>query len=130
MAQALFITREDLVKFTAYNAGHVLGAAMFLIEIQNVNILYTGDFSREIDRHLQPAEELKSQVDILIIESTYGIHKHDPRQEREVLFRKYVTDVVRQGGKCLLPVMVSGRVQELLLILEECWKREENKDGY
>jgi cleavage and polyadenylation specificity factor subunit 3 len=37
------------IKFTSYNAGHVLGAAMFLIEIEGVRILYTGDYSREHD---------------------------------------------------------------------------------
>ncbi len=30
------------IKFWAYNAGHVLGAAMFMIEIAGVRILYTG----------------------------------------------------------------------------------------
>ena len=42
--------------FRAYNAGHVLGAAMFMIEIAGVRVLYTGDFSREEDRHLMAAE--------------------------------------------------------------------------
>jgi cleavage and polyadenylation specificity factor subunit 3 len=40
------------IKFWCYNAGHVLGAAMFMLEIAGVKILYTGDFSREEDRHL------------------------------------------------------------------------------
>jgi cleavage and polyadenylation specificity factor subunit 3 len=44
------------VKFTPYAAGHVLGAAMFLIEIAGVRLLYTGDYSREEDRHLMAAE--------------------------------------------------------------------------
>ena len=35
---------------------HVLGAAMFMIEIAGVRVLYTGDFSREEDRHLMAAE--------------------------------------------------------------------------
>ena len=38
------------IKFWCYNAGHVLGAAMFMIEIAGVKILYTGDFSCEEDR--------------------------------------------------------------------------------
>lgn len=46
---------ERGIKFTAYPAGHVLGAAMFLIEIDGVKILYTGDYSCENDRHLKPA---------------------------------------------------------------------------
>lgn len=40
------------VKVWCYNAGHVLGAAMFMIDIAGVRILYTGDFSRQEDRHL------------------------------------------------------------------------------
>jgi cleavage and polyadenylation specificity factor subunit 3 len=45
---------EREIKFTAYRA--VLGASMFLVEIDGVRILYTGDYSREEDRHLKPAE--------------------------------------------------------------------------
>lgn len=46
----------DGIKFVAYNAGHVIGAAMFIIEINGVRILYTGDYSREKDIHIMPAE--------------------------------------------------------------------------
>ncbi len=44
------------ILFWCYNAGHVLGAAMFMVEIAGVRILYTGDFSRQEDRHLMAAE--------------------------------------------------------------------------
>jgi len=33
------------IKFWCYNAGHVLGAAMFMLEIAGVKVLYTGDYS-------------------------------------------------------------------------------------
>ncbi|KAJ2650600.1 endoribonuclease ysh1 [Coemansia sp. RSA 1250] len=111
------------IKFTAYNAGHVLGAAMFLIEIAGVKLLYTGDYSREEDRHLVPAENPGVPVDILITESTYGLHNHEPRVERERALLKQVRGVVRRRGNCLLPVTALGRTQELLLILEEHWSR-------
>ena len=39
------------IQFTASPAGHVLGAAMFTIEIDDVKILYTGDYSLETDRY-------------------------------------------------------------------------------
>jgi cleavage and polyadenylation specificity factor subunit 3 len=61
------------IKFTCYNAGHVLGAAMFLVEIDGVKVLYTGDYSCEEDRHLQPAEIPNTLIDVLIVESTYGV---------------------------------------------------------
>ena len=110
------------IKFSAFNAGHVLGAAMFLIEIAGVKILYTGDYSREADRHLEPAEIPNKEINVLIVESTYGIHQHENRDEREKNFIKYVDEVVSRGGKCLLPVFAIGRAQELLLILDEYWE--------
>ena len=109
------------IKFSAFNAGHVLGAAMFLIEIAGIKILYTGDYSRESDRHLEPAEVPNKEINVLIVESTYGIHQHEDREEREKNFIKYVDEVVSRGGKCLLPVFAIGRAQELLLILDEYW---------
>ena len=112
------------IKFTAYNAGHVLGAAMFLIEISGIKILYTGDFSREDDRHLKPAEIPEQDIHILIVESTYGIHQHEKRLDRERNFTKYVDEIVSRGGNCLLPVFSIGRAQELLLILDEYWETD------
>lgn len=115
---------ERGVKFTAYRAGHVLGAAMFLIEIDGVRILYTGDYSREEDRHLKPAEIPQNiEVDVLIVESTYGVEKHENRDMRETKFKQVVHDIVRRGGKCLMPCFALGRAQELLLILNEYWKK-------
>ena len=55
------------IKFWCYHAGHVLGAAMFMIEIAGVRILYTGDFSRVEDRHLMAAELPTIKPDVLII---------------------------------------------------------------
>ncbi len=109
------------VKFWAYNAGHVLGAAMFMIEIAGVRVLYTGDFSREEDRHLMAAELPSVRPDVLIVESTYGIHIHEKREEREARFTGTVHEVVARGGRCLIPVFALGRAQELLLILDEYW---------
>ncbi|KAJ1663108.1 endoribonuclease ysh1 [Coemansia sp. RSA 1813] len=119
------------IKFTAYNAGHVLGAAMFLVEIAGVKVLYTGDYSREEDRHLVSAENPGVSVSVLITESTYGLRSHDTRIERERNFMKQVRDiVVRRRGCCLLPVSALGRTQELLLILEEHWSRHiQDLDG-
>jgi hypothetical protein len=65
-----------------------------------LQVLYTGDFSREEDRHLVAAEVPPVKPHILITvlcfgcfvlrslrqESTYGIHKHDDREQREKRF--------------------------------------------
>ena len=39
------------IRVTASAAGHVLGAAMFNVEIDGVKVLYTGDYSMEDDRY-------------------------------------------------------------------------------
>ena len=110
------------VRISAYNAGHVLGAAMFLVEVAGVSVLYTGDFSRQEDRHLMEAEIPRGiHIDVLICESTYGVQVHEPRRVREARFTQRVAEVVKRGGRCLLPVFALGRAQELLLILEEYW---------
>ncbi|CAG8446625.1 20835_t:CDS:10 [Dentiscutata erythropus] len=111
------------IKFTSYNAGHVLGAAMFLIEI--AGILYTGDYSREEDRHLMAAELPPAQPDVLITESTYGVQNHEPRLEKYKsvnISRFRFLILLQRGGRCLMPVFALGRAQELLLILDEYWE--------
>eukprot|EP01059_Diplonema_ambulator_P035485 TRINITY_DN8360_c0_g3_i1.p1 TRINITY_DN8360_c0_g3~~TRINITY_DN8360_c0_g3_i1.p1 ORF type:complete len:718 (+),score=267.69 TRINITY_DN8360_c0_g3_i1:54-2207(+) len=111
------------LKYHCYNAGHVLGAGMWMVDISGVKILYTGDFSREPDRHLMGAETPVTAPDVLIVEATYGIQEHDPREERERKFTKWVHDIVARDGRCLLPVFALGRAQELLLILDEYWSQ-------
>eukprot|EP01135_Chromosphaera_perkinsii_P010630 Nk52_evm30s2192 gene=Nk52_evmTU30s2192 len=112
----------DGVRFWAYHAGHVLGAAMFMIEIAGVRILYTGDYSREEDRHLMAAELPTLTPDVLIMEATYGVQLHEPQLEREARFTGSVHEIVNRGGRCLIPVFALGRAQELLLILDEYWE--------
>ncbi len=112
------------VRITPYPAGHVLGAAMFLIEIAGLNILFTGDYSREEDRHLIPAEVPRGvKIDVLITESTYGVASHIPRLEREAALMKSITSIIQRGGRVLMPVFALGRAQELLLILDEYWEK-------
>ncbi|TKR69592.1 hypothetical protein L596_021732 [Steinernema carpocapsae] len=113
------------IRFWCYVAGHVLGACMFMIEIDSVRLLYTGDFSRQEDRHLCSAELPSVKPDILVCESTYGTQVHEPRDERERRFTSFVYDVVMRGGRCLIPAFALGRAQELLLILDEFWEQHQ-----
>ncbi|KAL9085694.1 MAG: hypothetical protein Q9159_004571 [Coniocarpon cinnabarinum] len=110
------------IRITPYPAGHVLGAAMFHLDIAGLSILFTGDYSREEDRHLIPATfPSNTKVDVLITESTYGVASHTPRKEREAHLLRTITGILDRGGRALLPVFALGRAQELLLILDEYW---------
>ncbi|KZV82514.1 Metallo-hydrolase/oxidoreductase [Exidia glandulosa HHB12029] len=109
------------VTFTPYHAGHVLGACMYHIDIAGVKILYTGDYSREEDRHLVKAEIPPIRPDVLIVESTYGVQSVGNREEKEGRFLNLIHEVVKRGGHALLPVFALGRAQELLLVLDDYW---------
>lgn len=116
----------DGIRFTAYHAGHVLGACMYFVEVGGVKVLFTGDYSREEDRHLKVAEVPPTRPDILITESTFGTATHEPRLEKEARMMKIIHSTILKGGRILMPVFALGRAQELLLILEEYWSM--NKD--
>ncbi|KAL4199315.1 hypothetical protein AMTRI_Chr03g144320 [Amborella trichopoda] len=109
------------IRFWCYTAGHVLGAAMFMVDIAGVRVLYTGDYSREEDRHLRAAELPQFSPDVCVIESTYGVQLHQPRVVREKRFTDVIHNTVAQGGRVLIPAFALGRAQELLLILDEYW---------
>ena len=113
----------DGVKVTPYRAGHVLGACMFNVDIGGLRVLYTGDYSRIADRHLPAADVPAIPPHVVIVESTYGVSPHSPREEREIRFTEKVQTILRRGGRVLLPVVALGRAQELLLILEDFWAR-------
>lgn len=122
--QTIDLNLPSGLKFHALNAGHVLGAAMFFIELGGRSVLYTGDYSMEEDRHLMAAELPKyhASPDVLIVESTYGVQVHASRAEREARFTGTIERIVTGGGRCLIPVFALGRAQELLLILDEYWQ--------
>lgn len=116
----------DGIRFTAYHAGHVLGACMYFLEIGGLKVLFTGDYSREEDRHLKVAEVPPSKPDILITESTFGTATHEPRLEKEARMMKLIHSTLLKGGRVLMPVFALGRAQELLLILEEYWSMNQD----
>lgn len=94
-----------------------------MIEIAGLKTLFTGDYSREDDRHLVSAEVPPVKPDILICESTYGTASHMPRLEKEARLMKLTTEILLRGGRVLMPVFALGRAQELLLILDEYWEK-------
>ncbi|KII67498.1 Cleavage and polyadenylation specificity factor subunit 3 [Thelohanellus kitauei] len=117
------------IRFTCYHAGHVLDCwhkSMCVF----YSILYTGDFSRQTDRHLVSAEIPNVKPDVLIMESTYGIYIHEKREVREARFTNAVRDIVMRGGRCLIPAFALGRAQEQLLILDEFWEQNKRLLGH
>jgi len=111
------------VSATFYHAGHVLGAAMILLDFGTLRVLYTGDWTGSEDRHLMAADFPVGTAlpDVIIGESTTGVRVLESRQARERRFCQSVESIVARRGRCLLPSSAVGRAQELLLILDELW---------
>ena len=110
------------VRITLYNAGHILGSAMVHLHIGNGlhNILYTADLKFGKTALLAPAVTQFPRLETLIIESTYGGKDNNmaPRQEADAYLNDLIIQTVEKGGKILMPVLGSGRAQEVMILLE------------
>ena len=119
---------DDELEIKPYYAGHVLGAAMFHVRVNDafkgsLSVVYTGDYNMTPDRHLGAAWIEPCEPDLIITETTYATTIRDSKRARERDFLKKVHDAVRNGGKVLIPVFALGRAQELLILIESYWKR-------
>ena len=70
----------DDIFIKSYYAGHVLGACMFYVRVNNISFVYTGDFNSSADRHLGPAFIDKIGPDLIISESTYATLTRDSKR--------------------------------------------------
>jgi metallo-beta-lactamase family protein len=98
---------------TFYRAGHILGSAMALIEVDGKKILFSGDLGNPNNPLLFPAEHA-SGVDYLIVESTYGDRIHEDMGERRVRLERAIERSVVRGGVLMIPAFSLERTQEML----------------
>jgi len=120
------------VRITLYNAGHILGSAMVHLHIGNGlhNLLYTADMKFGRTRLLEPAATLFPRLETLMIESTYGGKENvlSPREEQEEQIRKIIEATIKRGGKVLIPVLGSGRAQEVMVLIENLMRAGKIKE--
>jgi len=115
------------ISITFHNAGHILGACSVhvFLEDKGHNFVYTGDINPSPSRLLDPADNRFKRVDSMVIESTYGDRRHGSRRKQEARFRRIVQDTLKKGGKVLIPSFAVGRAQEIMLVLEDMYRRDE-----
>ncbi|MBN2881190.1 MBL fold metallo-hydrolase [Candidatus Woesearchaeota archaeon] len=107
------------MKIEFFNSGHIPGSCSIKVNVEGTNILYTGDINTEDTELVMPADTNYGDVDVLIVESTYGNREHEPREEVEEKFIDHIVKTTRRGGNVLIPVFGVGRAQEILLILNK-----------
>ena len=117
------------VRITLYNAGHILGSAIVHLHIANGlhNIVFTGDMKFGRTALLDPANTQFPRAETLIIEATYGA-KEDvlpPQRQADDELKKIIIETVKRRGKVLMPVLGSGRAQEVMVMLETMVQNKE-----
>jgi len=104
------------------DAGHILGSSSILLEIEEEGKKIRFGFSGDIGRHEMPIirdPDYFRDLDVLIMESTYGnrIHTHSEEVEEEVA--KIVREVFDKKGKIIIPAFAVGRTQMLVYVLHK-----------
>ena len=114
------------IQATYFPAGHILGAAMVLIEIGEFRVLFSGDFSGVGQLTVDGYALSKNLpvVDVLVCETTYAYKSREKinikEQQQELL--KKITETIERKGKVLIPAFAVGRSQEVLLLLRKAMK--------
>jgi metallo-beta-lactamase family protein len=116
----------DGVSVTFYDAGHILGSAIVMLDIRDgereLSLCFTGDLGRP-DRPILMDPEFPGDADVLITESTYGGRFHAASETALDALEDVIKRTVSRGGKIIVPAFAVGRTQELVydlhLLLEQ-----------
>lgn len=100
------------ITFRFYPAGHILGSAMVLLSAEGKTILFTGDLGRPNDLIMNPPAKIQ-RTDYLVVESTYGNRRHDPKDPKEDL-AAIINRTAKRKGALVVPAFAVGRAQALL----------------
>ena len=107
-----------------FPAGHLPGAAALLLTYtaprRTYRLLYTGDFFLSNSRLVEglSVESLRGiQIDVLIVEGSYGTARHPHRRQQENQLVERIGNAIAQQHSVLLPVPTLGLGQEILMLL-------------
>ncbi len=122
------IGKGTTVKF--YVAGHILGSAFSLITVNSggrpLKILFTGDVGRFGKPILKDPtlvfDEEDRDIDLMIMESTYGDREHAPVQDLSGSLKETLIRTFDRGGSVIIPSFAYGRTQELIYVLHQLYE--------
>jgi metallo-beta-lactamase family protein len=110
------------VRATFLDAGHILGSANVLLELEQGGrrrrVLFSGDLGspgRPILRDPSPPPA----VDVVVMETTYGDRLHRPLEPSVEELYEAIADTFQRGGNVIIPTFALERAQELLYHLRE-----------
>ena len=109
-------------------AGHILGSAAISLKIEEngrkTHLWFSGDIGRPGMPLLRDPHLPDDDVDVLMMECTYGDKPHPDPQLAFQEFREVVVRTIARGGRVIIPAFAVGRTQEIVYLLHQM-----NDDG-
>jgi len=121
------ISLGDAATCQLYEAGHILGSSVAMVKFQDngqsKTVCYTGDIGRYDKPILRdPSKNFNGEeVDLLLMESTYGNRFHDAVVDLKPRLQEVLTETFERGGTVIIPSFAYGRTQELLYVIHELY---------
>jgi len=119
------------VQITYQDAGHILGSAGVLLEIEESGRKLRFGFSGDIGRNNTPIihdPDYLEDLDVLIMESTYGNREHPDTDDLAEDLAQIVNAVYQRRGKIIVPAFSLGRTQALVYHLHKLWNENRIPD--
>jgi metallo-beta-lactamase family protein len=121
-------TIGDGVSAAFHKAGHILGSTMIRLEMtgasgESRSIAFSGDIGQR-DKPIIEDPTTFSDVDYLIMESTYGNRSHEDPAEIDQLLADAVNATHQAGGNLLIPSFALERTQEVLYYLNRLLRED------
>lgn len=115
---------EENLVVELYPAGHLPGAVAIVLTYHSQDydykLLYTGDFFLSNSRLVDGLrlEELRGlNLDVLLIEGSYGTSRHPHRRHQENQLAERINQAITDHCSVILPTSALGLGQELLMLL-------------
>lgn len=117
----------DGVTLTFFDAGHVLGSAVTVLDIvedgEKKRLVYSGDIGRRMKPILKDPVYV-DDADIMLLESTYGNREHEAIETADDQLAKAVNDIQVRKGKLIIPSFALERTQEIVYCLRKLLKQK------
>ncbi|CAN0100547.1 unnamed protein product, partial [Phaeothamnion confervicola] len=118
--------RGEGLTVTPYAAGHVIGGAFWRItwRSEDNDVVYAVSYNHQGERHLKGSalEGVVGRPSVLISDAHNALtQRHGGPKRRAAELLEVIMATVRGGGNVLIPTDASGRVLELLDLLDAYW---------
>lgn len=115
------------IKLMFKDAGHILGSAGIFLEIdegngKTTNLGFSGDIGRP-DSPVIKSPDVLRDIDILIMETTYGNRFHTETDTVEEELASTIIQVIERGGKIIIPAFAVGRTQTIVYMMHKLFNQ-------